>query len=440
MTVPETLPRRAVADYLVGIVRLLGYGVELKDLQVSAPEPVPPPPPPGRSQVPLVSEEIRSLALASPLTPYGTRFKGGADTWDFDGGEFCLAVQAFLGDESVDQRLLEQVRFTLKPGNEPTCTGGFPDQKQVGGTGTLLLALRNDRILEQLTVQEVDKATLILRAALAGGAWTCSDSNPLVQAGGNTKQYALDGAWVGRDWNPNYQNGFVGQCIVGGLHGLGNAQTFLANYVHSEFVDDLRSFDCPNIVETFTSGERGEANAPKAAAIEQALRGFSWYGIPVSEPMRMYRRLTEHTFGGTVSAGLASGAGVAGPDGRKGGMLTLSAQAGLPNLGELGMLHEFSSSDANGPRSSKWYAFDGWWVNNQLHMMLVLLGAWKDGVDLVERIEVGTTDLWYKDQHGYVDYFKGQVRGTVPLEDKHGRRIHQELYRTLSDWHAREGV
>ena len=89
---------------------------------------------------------------------------------------------------------------------------------------------------------------------------------------------------------------------------------------------------------------------------------------------------------------------------------------GLPNKGRAGMLKELDSMDANGPRSSTLYAYDGFRVNLVNHLVLLAGGLWQPGKtadSCLVLMRVGIPDLWYKIEHGYRNYAKGRLQGTM---------------------------
>src|SRR5690606_30963949 len=117
-----------------------------------------------------------------------------------------------------------------------------------------------------------------------------------------------------------------------------------------------------------------------------------------------------------VHAGLNGGKGI------NGAGCLVSGTENLPNIGKPGMLFEFDSGDAGGPRSSAGYAYGGFRTNLTNHIVLLAGGYWKDdarGHECLDRMSVGIPDLYYKLEHGYRDYSKGKPEPDVfkPLKD-----------------------
>jgi hypothetical protein len=351
-------------------------------------------------------QEVVDQAAAMGPIRYDRTMKGGAHTngaWS-GGGYIPLAVAAYAGNASADKPLLERIRYNLQGDNAITANGGYPAQHERHFTGACTLAKLTPRLWSKLTDDERHRIDLAMAAALVGSAWTTSDKS---YAGGR-KVTALDGdPNMNRGWNPNYQEGMIGMMLIGAVYfGPERAQQFLDSYDHAAFVQKLEDAGLENIHETFTwKAAHPDSAAPSAEEIEAAVRGYRYLGRDLSDPMALYVLLTENTYGARVNAGLNGGKGLNGA-----GRIASGAD-GLPNLGKPGMLKEFDSGDAGGPRSSVTYAYDGFRPNLTNHLVLLAGGHWKPGPaaeKCLALMQVGITDLFYKLQHGYIDYSKGK--------------------------------
>lgn len=358
-------------------------------------------------------------AIKTPLTRHNRNIKGGAHTNMGHQGEapVILAAAALAGNTSADSRLLEQMRYTLIGGNDITANGGYPAQHDRHITAMYTLAKRTPRIWNQLTEQERHRIDLLMKAAFVSCAFTTSDNNPFVRA--RTQQYALDGdSNLNRDWNPNFREGMVGGLLVGVVYfgGADKAQAVLDSFKYAAFVDEVARAGLDNIYETFTwKASHPDSPAPTGEMIEQAIRRFRYKEMALRDYMKIYWYLTADTYGKTVNCGLLEGKGVPLPDGSRAGML-LSGCDGLPNKGKIGMLKEFDSMDANGPRSSTLYAYDGFRCNLVNHYVLIAGGYWQQNElarECLVRMEIGIRDLWYKIGHGYSNYAKGHRQGDL---------------------------
>jgi hypothetical protein len=124
--------------------------------------------------------------------------------------------------------------------------------------------------------------------------------------------------------------------------------------------------------------------------------------------MGLYYKLTINTYGATVNAGLNGGKGFK----DTGAGCLASGADELPSKGKTGMLLEFASMDAGGPRSSMVYAYTGFRPNLLTHLVLRVGGYWKSGPQADEcfaRMNVGIPDFIYKLDHGYIDYAKAHA-------------------------------
>lgn len=369
-----------------------------------------------RGKLPPLPKASVEAAIAAPLTRYNRNLKGGAHTnMGANGGApVVLSYAAFSGATEADARLLEQMRYTLTGGNDLSANGGYPAQHERNATAMFALARKTPRIWNQLTAEERAKVDLLMTAALIASAFTTSDQNPYVKA--KTQQYALDGdSNLNRGWNPNYREGMIGMLVVAPVYfgGTDAVAALLDGFHHANFVQKLKAVNLSNLYETFTwKAAHPESPAPEGTVIETAVRNYRYMGTPVSETMTLYRLLTEDTYGKIVTCGLNNGAGVALPDGAKAGYLPTGCE-GLPNKGKDGMLKELDSMDANGPRSSTLYAYDGFRVNLINQLVLVAGGLWKPGKEAdacLTRLRVGIPDLFYKADHGYRNYAKGHTQ------------------------------
>jgi len=394
---------------------------------------------PTPTKLPPVPQKIVDAAIAAPLIKYNKDFKGGAYTdgaWG-GGASIVLAVAAYAGNESADPRLLEQIRLGLKGDSCICANGGYPTQHERHTTGMLALAKLTPRVWAKLTDEEKSRIDLVMKAALVGAAYTTADATN----SDGKKPTALDGDNnLNRGWNPNYREGMVGEMIVGPIYfGPENAAKILDTYDHDAFVTQLKNAGLTNLYKTFNwKAAHPDSPAPTGAQITAAIKNYRYLKQDLSDPMEIYYGLTIHTYGAKVNAGLNDGKGFNGA-----GMIASGADE-LPNKGKDGMLLEFDSMDAGGHRSSITYAYDGFRPNLTNHIVLIAGGYWKNGPkadECLARMNVGITDLFYKLDHGYIDYSKGHA-STKPF-DIHQKfwnfEFTQSLYNdVVKPWHAKQ--
>jgi hypothetical protein len=253
----------------------------------------------------------------------------------------------------------------------------------------------------------------VMTGALVSSAFTTSDSNPYVTSGGS--QRTLDGEGVHRDFNPNYREGMVGGVLVGaGYFGADGARSVLSTWSHGPFLAQLRAEGLTNMGDTFGwAAEHPADGAPSPGQIEAAVRSWGYHGVGLGDVMGVAWELAEDTFEKPVNCGLNGGAGISTGDGPAGALV--SGCPGLPAKGQLGMLKEFETIDAGGPRSSALYAYDSFRVHLVNHCVLLASGLWAPGAaagQIVGRLRVGGPDLFYKLDRGYRGYAKGESQYT----------------------------
>ncbi|NLF30379.1 MAG: lyase [Planctomycetes bacterium] len=323
---------------------------------------------------------------------------------DICGRTFLLAVASWTGDTTGDARLLKQIRHNLQGDTCLVAAGGYGSQHERIFTGSCVLIRHTPRLWNQLTEDEKHRMDLLMKAALVASAYTTSDAGA---AEGRANGDLMGGRNLHRDWNPNFREGMIGMMIVGTiwLGGADNAYAFLDRYDHAAFTQQLKEAGLTNTHRTFAAALEG-GQAPKPEQIERDIRNYTYYDTRLDDLMTLYWKLTERTYGATVSAGLNGGAGVEGA-----GRIAAGADR-LPNVGKVGMLYEFASMDAGGPRSSIDYAYTGFRPNLINQVVMLATGYWQRGEKAdacIARLKIGIPDLYYKMEHGYLDYSKGHA-------------------------------
>lgn len=353
-------------------------------------------------------------AIAQKFIRFGRRYAGGGmtnDSWNV-GPTMILAAASYAGNTSADARLLAQVRDLIAGGNEPASNGGYPAQHERFGNGMLAVVHNTPRVWAQLSAAERHKIDLVMMGGLVSSGYTTSDTNPGVAA--SEQQYTLDGDDnIDREWNPNFREGMVGMMVVAAAYfGPATAEQILASYDHDAFLADLRANGLTNLAETFNwRADHPTSNAPTGDEIEQVVHGYRYKDTRLTDPMRIYWLVTEDTYQKRVNCGLNDGAGIATSEGPAG--VIDSGCEGLPNKGAVGMLKEFDVIDAGGKRSSAGYSYAGSKVNLVNHYVLLASGLWQQdtyAAQALARMSIGIPDLWYKLDHGYRGYAKGEAQ------------------------------
>ena len=372
-------------------------------------------------------QEIVDQAIAMNNIRYGRKVSSAHTNGAWSGaGYITLAVASYAGNESADKTLLKRIRYNLVGENTITSNGTYPAQHERHFTGACTLAKLTPRVWKQLSKAERQKIDLLMKAALVASAYTTSDAS---YAAG-VKVYGIDGNGNhNRNWNPNYREGMIGMMLVGPVYfGPEKATEILDTYDHDRFVKLLRSAKLDNTYETFNWKKANpDSNAPTGDEIEKMVKEYRHFGLTLESPMAIYYKLTMRTYDRIVNAGLNGGKGVKGS-----GRIATGAE-GLPNVGKKGMLHEFDGIDGGGPRSSIGYAYDGFRPNLTNHIVLIVGGYWQSGEEADECMEllpVGIEDLFYKLEHGYLNYSKG--KGSKKVSDIN--RPHHDFALPRSLW------
>jgi hypothetical protein len=216
--------------------------------------------------------------------------------------------------------------------------------------------------------------------------------------------------------------------------GVSAVEEILNNYDHAAFVSELQAAGLTNTYRIFNwAADYPDSSAPSGAQIEANIRNYRYFGDRLKSPMSQLYNLTVFTYGGTVSCGLNNGEGIL--EGSTPTGVIVSGCESLPNIGSIGMLAEFASGDAQGPRSSITYAYDGFRPNLTNHVVVLNGGFWMPGPmadTILSRLDIGITDLEYKLQQGYRSYAKGH--GSTRIFDINESAYSSTFKTTLPLW------
>lgn len=390
-----------------------GYRVEANAcVAIPTPTPTPSPTPPPSTQLPrFPASQVASAARRSAY-----RFWDDANGSPFSSHAFLgstygvLAYQAFAGDTSVDAKLLSNMRSTMTGGREPQGAGGYSAQHELHYFVAAVFVKRTPRLWNQLTALEKEKLDIILKAALVGNAYSCSSTNPqIVQNITPIKNVVGDQMW----WRnaPNFQNACPAVVMTGFLYfGTDQANSILNNFKKGEFAALAQSKGLPRIYDGFRldgpPGDRGGPR-PSTADVENSVKNWKWArnNQPGNAFASHMTRMLELAFDNNVSPGLNNGAGFS-SNGQMRGRIASNA-ANLPNRGRMGMANEFDTSDAGGPRSAMSYVTTGTRIVLDMLMLMGALDVYKMPTALKERVDIGMTDIKYKNDNGYLSHSKG---------------------------------
>ena len=381
-------------------------------------------------------QSVVDVGNHAPLIRYNKNIRGGAYTdGAFSGGwQITQALAVRAGNKSADAKMMEQVKYDLEGDNTICANGGYPAQHERHMTGAYaILRFAPQFWNNRLSPEQRWKITLLMKASLVGSAYTTADAT---YANGATVTTIDGDTNLNRDWNPNYREGMIGGMLVATVFfgGVDSVYQILEHYDHQSFVGELKKASLGNTYKIFTWAEfHPDSKAPSGEKIEKNIHDYRYKGKRLMDPFDLYYALTLYTYGKNVNCGLNDGKGIV-VDGLPTGVIVSGCDS-LPNKGKPGMLLEFDSRDAPGPRSSIDYSYDGFRPNLTNHVVVIVGGYWQEGPkadEILQRMDIGITDLMYKLKHGYRDYSKGH--GSAHVIDMNTERMQWTYKTTLPLW------
>jgi hypothetical protein len=342
------------------------------------------------------------------------------------------AVAAFqTPDAIVDGQTLathaaEKLRFFLVTpelypdgsSREPEAQGGIGGWSHHVPAHALLLAKRTPAVWAQLSADEKARADLLMQA-LALAAHFCLDDD-------NDYYLLLDGySLFHKSWNPNHVEGYVGAIISASLYfGPDELNAFFKSFDFDRFIARLEAANFQNIKKCWTWNPAirdlmmhgGSIAVPEKQLLAQGVvtRGlgvrndFTLNGDTLHQPWLLHRGQALRLFSKAVRTRVTANA-----EFTSGLMHRASPATESPWEGQMGMLHEFESTDWDGTRTSLGYAFEGVMIDIPTAVTLKLVGEWRanEGGDLLERrMGVGMGDMLFKAREGYRSYSQAKVR------------------------------
>lgn len=342
------------------------------------------------------------------------------------------AVAAFQQPErlvagrTLATHLAEKLRFILTT-PEPHPDGSTNEPEAQGGIGgwthhvpahALLLAKRTPAVWTQLSADERARADLLMQA-LALAAHFCLDDD-------NDYYLLLDGySLFHKSWNPNHVEGYVGAIISASLYfGPDELNAFFRGFDFDAFLARLKAANFQNIARCWTWNPQirdlmmrgGPVAVPAKQLLAQGVitRGagvrndFTLNGDTLHQPWLLHRGQALRLFSKAARTVVNTGTGFSSAL-----MHRASPATESPWEGQMGMLHEFESTDWDGLRTSLGYAFEGAMIDIPTAVTLKLVGEWRaaEGGDLLERrMGVGMADLRFKAREGYRSFSQAKVR------------------------------
>jgi hypothetical protein len=338
----------------------------------------------------------------------------------------CQSPDTIVDGKTLATHLADKLRYILTT-PEPHDDGSTNEPEAQGGIGgwthhvpahALLLAKRTPAVWTQLSADEKARADLLMQA-LALAAHFCLDDD-------NDYYLLLDGySLFHKSWNPNHVEGYVGVIISASLYfGPDQLNAFFKGFDFDTFIARLEAANFQNIRRCWTWNPEirglmmngGPVAVPARQVLAQGVvtRGsgvrndFTLNGDTLHEPWRLHRAQAVRLFSKAARTRV-----IANAEFTSGLMNRATSATESPWEGQMGMLHEFESTDWDGTRTSLGYAYEGAMIDIPTAVTLKLVGAWSaaEGGDMLERrMGVGMADMRFKAHEGYRSFSQGKPR------------------------------
>ncbi|MBA4137073.1 MAG: hypothetical protein C0518_07135 [Opitutus sp.] len=320
--------------------------------------------------------------------------------------------------EKLRYFLVTQESYPDGSTHEPEAQGGIGGWTHHVPAHALLLAKRTPAVWSQLSDDERSRADLLMQA-LALAAHFCLDDD-------NDYYVLLDGySLFHKSWNPNHVEGYVGIIISASLYfGPDELNAFFRSFDFDAFAARLKAANFRNIQRCWTWNpairdlmmKGGTITVPTKQVLAQGVvtsgagvrNDFTKDGVSLHEPWELHRAQATRLFSKAARTRV-----VANREFTSSLMNRESPAVESPWEGQMGMLHEFESTDWDGFRTSAAYAFEGAMINIPTAVTLKLVGEWdaRRGGDVIERrMGVGMADLRFKAREGYRSWSLGKPR------------------------------
>jgi len=348
---------------------------------------------------------------------------------------YYLALTAYLNPAAtstdgklVTDRIVEHLKNILTldvngKSQEPSCRGDLTGWKDIGQAFAIVFAKKTPQIWMKFTVEEINKLDWLMRAFAVTGNYHGNIQNWPSRC--TYQSYS-----IGKTWNPNHNDGYVGIMIAVWYYFGGTAvvNQILADFKYDTYISTFNSLQFYNILETWTaygttSYPTGTNNAAMKLLLENPTGSAQYdkgngkvfgarlpyiFGAPPAAtqgvaytPTDLYKALGAWMYPFTVTNKSTAG------------LAYILNGGSSPVLGKTGMCREFQVTDGFVPnvseRSDAQYCWWGWMMHIPVVSAMMALGDWPSNADFQDterQMYVGSEDLMYKLKMGYHSYSK----------------------------------
>ncbi|MFC4775937.1 S-layer homology domain-containing protein [Paenibacillus sp. GCM10023252] len=305
---------------------------------------------------------------------------------------FASIAQAIAGgnhkQEYVNHYVATIRKMLTVPANMPNLQAGLDSRGQSPMVYAIALLWHNEEVMSQFTDAEKQKLITFMKAGLYATAYTISDydHNGNLRPGNRTSMNGDTNNWIGTGpnyWEPNLTIFYAASFIFG----LENVKDMLHQYDHAAFIQELGAQGLSTIKASYEKTINYESLASKAAIVEGTLRSEKWSfkGATLDQflanPMALFEAVEQHTWSHVSDEG--------------------------EFIGEVGMQHEFDSTDAAGPRESISYVAFGVSPSVANLVLMKYFGFWdvpgneERAHNIMKLYQVGLSDYYTKAVNGY---------------------------------------
>ena len=365
----------------------------------------------------VVSPDVIKMATEQKLTfRTGNRLQNGPQKEAY--GVYMDALMTAINPEVkgpdgrlVADALLGQIRNVIAPGHEPNAGCGLNGWTHSAIAQAFLLVKKTPEVWGQLTDEEKGRMDWIMRAMAVAGHWGYDDGNDF-----RTSLHCDDNSYKG--WNPNHRLYLFVVISAAEYFGPKELNEIYTSFDYDEYMKKFDEYGFTNIKAVWscydweTIFEKGGTYiSPKTKKEMGKGTGvrhpFTYQKIPLADVADIYAAAAEYNYSDKVTNGIE-------------GKSWILNNGSSPVLGQMGMMREFNSKDAEGVRSSTGYCEEDFCSYTAMFMTLKVLGLWpansERSREVEKRIYVGNEDFLYKNATGFHSYQHGKGEDSAKAE------------------------